>query len=100
MQLMDCTGNGHFSVWLPVTSVKEGVQLPVEGKLPAATFDVLADAGANGTGANGVTGSARRSVKLVPAGRVAVLIITPMRDTVPVAASFASVMLGEVIRPQ
>ena len=66
----------------------------------ASAFDVLAAAGANGTGANGVTGSARRSASTVPAGRIAVLSVTPMRDTMPVATSLASVMLGEAIRPQ
>ena len=97
---MDCTRSGHCSVLLPVTSVKNTLQSPVEGRLPAAAFDVLAATGVNGTGTNGVTGDAWRSVMLVPAGRVAVSIVTPMRDPMPVAASLSSVTLGKVIRPQ
>ncbi len=69
--------------------------------MPAAAFDTLAAAGANGTGTNGVMGSALRSVILVPAGRPAgMLSVTWMRETMPVAASLASVMSDEVIRPQ
>jgi hypothetical protein len=100
MQLMDCTDSGHCSVLLRVTSVKDNIQLPVEGRLPAAAFDALAGTGENGTGSNGVTGATWRSASAVLAGRVAVLIVTPMRDIMPVAVLLESAMLGEAIRPQ
>ncbi len=92
-------GSGHLSVLL-VMSAKDTFQSPVKGRLPAVAFDALAAAGVNGTANNSVTGSAWRSVIRVPAGRAVVLSATSMRDTKPVAASLASGLVDEVIRPQ
>ena len=100
MHVMFCIGSGHCSVLVPVTSVKDTLQLPVELTFPDAAIDALAAAGANGTGTKGVTGDACSSPSLVSAGRAVVPIITAMCDTMPVAALFASLTVGWVASPQ